>query len=150
MLWAPQLEHMPSLWQYLQAVLAYAVPPVVALFVTGLFWRGATARGAHAAFLGGSLLGLAMFVLNVVLHVTHIHFLYVAPLLFAADVLILAVVSRLDSAQRATAATEALHWSRATYAAETARLAALPWWRNYRVQSLLLLTLTAWVVYAFR
>jgi SSS family solute:Na+ symporter len=28
--WAPQLELFPSLWQYLQAVLAYAVPPVVA------------------------------------------------------------------------------------------------------------------------
>src|SRR2546430_17538534 len=36
MLWAPQLEHFPSLWQYLQAMLAYAVPPIVARFVVGL------------------------------------------------------------------------------------------------------------------
>ncbi len=33
--WAPQLQLFPSLWQYLQAVLAYAVPPVVAVFLGG-------------------------------------------------------------------------------------------------------------------
>ncbi|MGH8253840.1 MAG: sodium:solute symporter family transporter [Steroidobacteraceae bacterium] len=150
MLWAPQLEHMPSLWQYLQAVLAYAVPPVVALFVMGMFWRGANAAGAHAAFLYGSMLGVAMFVLNVVLRVTHIHFLYIAPLLFAADVLILVAVSRLkpDAGKRSDVA--ALHWSRAAYKSESMRLATFPWWRNYRVQSSLLVLLTAWVVFAFR
>jgi SSS family solute:Na+ symporter len=152
MLWAPQLEHMPSLWQYLQSALAYAVPPVVALFVTGLFWRGANAAGANATFVFGSLLGLAVFVLNAVLHVMHLHFLYVAPLLFAADVAILVVASRAGArvGARANAALEALHWSRHAYAAETVRLAALPWWRNYRVQSLVLLALTAWIVIAFR
>lgn len=150
MLWAPQLARMPSLWQYLQAVLAYAVPPVVALFVVGMFWRGANAAGAHAAFLFGSLLGLAMFLLNVVLHLTHIHFLYVAPLLFAADVLILVGVSHMKPNARPRAELEALHWSRAAYAAESARLTTLPWWRNYRVQSCVLLALTAWVVIAFR
>ncbi len=152
MLWAPQLEHMPSLWQYLQSVLAYAVPPVVALFVTGLFWRGANAAGANATFVFGSLLGVIVFVLNVVLHVTHLHFLYVAPLLFAADVAILVVVSRMgaDAGRSANAALEALHWSRSAYAAETVRLAVIPWWRNYRVQSMILLALTAWIVIAFR
>ncbi len=51
--WAPQLRLFPSLWQYLQAVLAYAVPPVVTLFVLGMFWRGATADGAAATMLLG-------------------------------------------------------------------------------------------------
>src|SRR5207302_10622426 len=54
MLWAPQLEHFPSLWQYLQAMLAYAVPPIVALFVVGLFWPGASVAGASATVRGGS------------------------------------------------------------------------------------------------
>ena len=53
--WAPQLQLFPSLWQYLQAVLAYAVPPVVALFLVGMFWRGANADGAAATMLLGSL-----------------------------------------------------------------------------------------------
>lgn len=150
MLWSPQLEHMPSLWQYLQSVLAYAVPPVVALFVTGMFWRGANAAGAHATFLYGSLLGIAVFVFNVLLHVTRVHFLYVAPLLFAADVIILVVVSNLNRGAAPTPGVEPLHWSRAAYAAETLRLASLPWWRNYRLQSSILIALAAWIVFTFR
>ena len=62
--WAPQLQLFPSLWQYLQAVLAYAVPPVVALFLVGMFWRGANANGAAATMLLGSLAGLALFMIN--------------------------------------------------------------------------------------
>src|SRR5271169_1360602 len=65
--WAPQLQLFPSLWQYLQAVLAYAVPPVVAVFLLGLFWRGATAEGAAATMLWGSICGFALFMVNVVL-----------------------------------------------------------------------------------
>ena len=58
--WAPQLQLFPSLWQYLQAVLAYAVPPVVTLFLAGMFWRGATADAAAATMIFGSLCGFAL------------------------------------------------------------------------------------------
>jgi len=148
-LWAPQLERLPSLWQYLQAMLAYAVPPVVALFVVGLFWRGANAAGANAAFLYGSLCGVALFVANVVFHATNIHFLYVAPILFTVDVGILVAASVWHRSPE-PAGLEALHWSRSAYRAETVRLATAPLWRNYRLQSLVLLALAAWVVIAFR
>lgn len=150
MLWAPQLEHMHSLWQYLQSMLAYAVPPVVVLFLAGLFWRGANAAGAHATFAIGLLLGILAFVFNAVLQVTHFHFLYVAPALFLVDLGILVVVSRLTRGRGPRADLEALHWSRAAYDGESRRLHELPWWRNYRVQSLALLAATASIVIAFR
>ena len=149
MLWAPQIERMPSLWQYMQAVLAYAVPPVVALFVVGLYWRGANAAGAHAAFVIGSLCGVACFVVNVVLRLTHIHFLYVAPILFAIDVVVLVAVSRRYASPR-RAEVDALQWSPQTYAAESARLAHVAPWRNYRLQSVALLALAGWIVFEFR
>jgi len=149
MLWAPQLEHFPSLWQYLQAVLAYAVPPVVALFIVGLFWRGANGSGAAAVCGIGTLFGVGFFVLNVVLGVTHIHFLYVAPILFGLDVVILVVASLLLP-EATPVDVEALHWSRQGFVAESRRLALLPWWRSYRVQSAFLLALAAWVVVTFR
>src|ERR1019366_1119040 len=57
--WAPQLHLFPSLWQYLQAVLAYAVPPVVAVFLVGMFWRRANADGATATMIAGSICGVA-------------------------------------------------------------------------------------------
>jgi len=37
--WAPQILKFPSLWHYLQSVLAYASPPIVALYLVGLFWK---------------------------------------------------------------------------------------------------------------
>jgi len=68
-------------------------PPVVALFLCGMFWRAATADAASATMLIGSLCGLALFLSNVVFRWTHLHFLYAAPLLTVLDVGILVAVS---------------------------------------------------------
>jgi solute:Na+ symporter, SSS family len=148
MLWAPQLEHFASLWQYLQAMLAYVVPPIVALLVVGLFWRGATAAGASATLIAGTACGFGLFLANVVFHAIHLHFLYAAPLLLLIDVAILVAVSRWRGASEAP--PEAVIWSRAYFRAESESFSSLPLWRNYRVQAAVLLLLTACVVVVFR
>ena len=147
--WAPQLQLFPSLWQYLQAVLAYAVPPVVALFLLGMFWRGANADGAAATMLLGSLAGFALFMLNVVLRWTHFHFLYAAPILTALDAAILVGVS-LRSRGRSRAFDAAPVWTLDFGRAERLRLKLMPLWQDYRFQAAALLALTAAVVIAFR
>ena len=148
-LWAPQIEHFTSLWQYLQGVLAYAVPPIVALFLVGMFWRGANATGAMATLVVGSLSGAGLFLSNEVYHLTEFHFLYAAPLLLAIDATVLIAVS-LWSWAPASAAIEALVWTPAFFREESGRLAAEPFWRNYRVLAAALLGLTAIVVILFR
>jgi SSS family solute:Na+ symporter len=147
--WAPQLQLFPSLWQYLQAVLAYAVPPVVALFLVGMFWRGANANGAAATMLVGSLGGVALFMINVMFGWTHFHFLYAAPILTVFDAAILIAVS-LHS--RATAAVSQADspWKFDFSRAEQLRLKLAPRWQDYRVQAAVLLALTATIVIAFR
>jgi SSS family solute:Na+ symporter len=147
-LWAPQLLHFPSLWQYLQAVLAYVVPPVVALFVVGLFWNRANADGAAATMLLGTLCGVALFLVNVVLHWTHLHFLYAAPILTAVDAAILVGVSLLKPA--AGDKDAAGLWKPGFTAAERLHLRLLPLWQDYRLQAALLLLLTAGIVIVFR
>ena len=147
--WAPQLQRFPSLWQYLQAVLAYAVPPVVAVFLVGMFWRGSNANGAAATMLLGSVCGLALFVINVALHWTHFHFLYAAPILTAIDTAILVWVSRRNPLPL-TAAGEATMWRVEFRQAEALRLKLVPYWQDYRIHAGLLLLMTAWVVIAFR
>ena len=148
-LWAPQLQRFGTLWQYLQAMLAYAVPPVVALVLTGIFWRGANAAGAAATLVVGTACGIALFVANVPLHLLHLSFLYVAPLLLLIDFLILVIVSWWNPAAPSAMAS-ALVWTPAHYRAETERLRSVAPWRNYRVQALALLILTAVVVVIFR
>jgi solute:Na+ symporter, SSS family len=146
--WAPQLQLFPSLWQYLQAVLAYAVPPVVALFLTGMFWRGANADGAAATMIVGSIAGFALFMINVVLGWTHFHFLYAAPMLTLFDTAILIGVSlsRRASAPSRDAAMWQLDFGRVL----RLRTKLTPLWQDYRFQAAVLLALTAAVVIAFR
>lgn len=148
--WAPQIERFASLWQYLQAVLAYAVPPVCALFLVGLFWRGANAKGAFAAIVVGLLGGAALFWANVLAaQPLGLHFLLVAPLLFALSAVALIAVSLATKAP-SDAKVDAMLWTPAFYRDETRALAATPWWMNYRVLAVLLLLLTAVIVWSFR
>jgi solute:Na+ symporter, SSS family len=147
--WAPQLQRFPSLWQYLQAVLAYAVPPVVALFLVGMFWRGANADGAAATMRLGALVGFALFMVNVVLGWTHFHFLYAAPILTVLDAAILVGVSLRHPAP-AEASIGISMWRIDFSRAERLRLKLLPLWQDYRFQAAALLALTAAIVIAFR
>jgi len=144
--WAPQVMNFPSLWQYLQSILAYAVPPVVVLFLAGLLWRRASSLGAHLAIAVGMATGALLFLLGPVTHRIALHFLYVAPLILAASSLAMLVGSLV---RPATDDSPAL-WTTKNWKAESRALATVVWWRNYRVQSVALLALTAAVVFAFR
>jgi solute:Na+ symporter, SSS family len=147
--WAPQLQFFPSLWQYLQAVLAYAVPPVVALFLVGMFWGGANADGAAATMRFGSLVGIALFMINVVFRWSHFHFLYAAPILTALDAAILVVVSLRNPTLTAVPGDIKL-WKFDLSQSDALRLKSLPIWQDYRYQAVALLALTAAIVIAFR
>ncbi len=148
-LWAPQIERFGSLWQYLQIIIAYAVPPVMALYLVGLFWRRANAAGAVACIATGVVAGFALFLAVPVKGLFEIHFLYIAPLLFLACALAL-VVGSLATAPDPAAKSEGMIWTPAFYREESARLAAEPFWRNYRVLAAALLALTAVIVWNFR
>jgi SSS family solute:Na+ symporter len=145
MAWAPQIAEFSSLFNYLQQVLAYAVSPVVAVLVTGMFWRRASAAGAFAALIAGFLGGVLLFVANVMLALTDIHFLYIAPLLFVLSIIVLIVVSLRGVPEEGV---EALMW-RAGKQREQAPEPAAHWYSSFRFLSLALLVLTALVVGAF-
>jgi solute:Na+ symporter, SSS family len=148
-IWAPDLQLFPSLWQYLQAVLAYAVPPVVAVFLVGMVWRGANADGAAATMWLGSIAGFALFLANVVLRWTDFHFLYAAPILTLIDAGILIGVSLWT--RTSSSAGEAVSlWKFDFSQAERLRLKLTPLWQDYRCQAVALLAATAVVVIVFR
>lgn len=146
-LWAPQIENFPSLFKYLQMVLSYSVPPIVAIYLAGMFWRGANATGAWTAVVAGTAAGAVLFVINVFLGWTDWHFLYVAPVVFAVSLVTLVLASRGGAGPRPEQLE--LVWTPAFYHQETQSLRALPWWANYRWLSLGLLALTAALVFKF-
>jgi SSS family solute:Na+ symporter len=85
---APQIEQFSSLWTYLQSALSYLTPPVVAVFLGGLFLRRANRHGAFYTLLGGGALALTLLVWQ-----PSLHFLYVAALLFACSAAALVGIS---------------------------------------------------------
>ena len=150
-IWAPNIEKFPSLWQYLQTVLGYIAPPIVACLLMGLFWKRANAQGAFAALIvgfGAGLLDIILRVAGISVWFTEYHFLYLTTLRFVLGLATLVIVSLL-TAPPATEKTAAYIWTKQAYDDETIELQAVPWYSNFRVQSMALLALTAVVVIAF-
>ncbi|NBB82979.1 MAG: sodium/solute symporter [Alphaproteobacteria bacterium] len=61
-IWAPMIANFQGLWAYLQQMFAVAVPPVVAVFVIGLVWRGGSSTAAIWTLVLGHAFSIAMFV----------------------------------------------------------------------------------------
>lgn len=150
--WTQFIEQISdSLWEYLQLVLGFIAPPVVAVFVLGLFWKRANGHGAFAALIAGLLFAGFMVVASVygwAPGVTQIHYLHKAPLLMLACMLVHIVVSRLTSPPSAEA-VGSLTWNISLFKAETQELKSLPWYQNYRYLAIVLLIFTVIIVGIF-
>ena len=140
-IWAPQLGQFGSLFQYLQKILAYAVPPVLSLFLLGWFWRGANTLGSNLALSLGTLVGAGLFVAVEILGAVELHFLYVPPILFAVSSAILVAGSLIRPTVLSEAARD-LVW----VAAPNSPNRGLS---DYRTLSVALLATTAAIVLAF-
>ena len=98
-LYAPLIERFGSLFQYFQSTLAYVVPPIVAIYLSGLFWRRPNGAGAFWAIVSGLLLGLTLFFLKEVTDIWStaglpaVHFTYMAVFMFVFTFLVMALVS---------------------------------------------------------
>lgn len=150
--WAPQIEHFGSLFQYLQLVLAFICPPVVAVFVLGLFWKRASANGAFAALMTGFVIAIFLLVASVYgddaswsKAVNDIHFLDRAALLLLVCLIVHIVVS-LQTKAPSEEVIANYTWRKSVWTEETEELNALPWYQNYRILSLILLIITVALV----
>jgi len=150
--WAPQIANFESLMNYMQGVLALISPPVVAIFLIGLFWKRANADGAFAALMVG--LGIALFtVASQVSGLSEawnaVHFLIKAPIILAICSLTQIVVS-LATAPPPAEKLVGMTWDNAVYQEDSAELQGVPWYQNYRTMAIILLVLTFAVVFWYR
>jgi SSS family solute:Na+ symporter len=150
-LWAPEVQKFESVVKYFQQFLGYLAPPIVAVFLFGLFWPRATGSGAFAALIAG--LAMAGWMIGSggrLPPFTDWHpFLYVPPVIFLAASAVLVAVSLATPAPDPQRIGRFL-WTRDILRDESADLAALPWWQNYRTLSILLLAFTAVFVWVWR
>ncbi len=147
-LWSPQIQNFPSLWQYLQAVLSYVTPPVVAVFIVGIFWSRATATAAFATLILGIAGGVVAFIGIEVMGMVSLHFLYAAGISFATSIVLLIVISLMGQVPDQERVAQ-LVWTPKLWTEESRDLAGTPWYQNYRYLSVLLLMTTAVIVGAY-
>ncbi|WP_420464684.1 sodium:solute symporter family transporter [Panacagrimonas sp.] len=79
--WAPAIDNFPGLFAYLQQGFAYVTPPLVAVFLLGVFTQRLGARGALYATLCGHAVSAAWFVATQ-MGLLDVHFTIVAGGLF--------------------------------------------------------------------
>ena len=148
-IWAPHIRQFDSIVKYFQQVLAYMAPPVVAVFLTGLFWKRASATGAFVGLLSGLVMGVGLMLGIKYTPMATWNFLYVAPVVFLLSLAIIAVVSLLTAPPSASVVSRFV-WNPACFREESAELAGLQWYKNFRVLSALLLLAAAVFVFVWR
>lgn len=133
--WAPQIANFGGLFKYIQEMLAYMVPPVTVLFLLGVFWKGGTPQSGFATLLGGHIVAVALFLIG-----PDLHFTLVAAVVFAASVVIYLATSMWGEAKTDEELVDLMVQSGP---------APQPGLKNYKLQSALLLGLTAIIVGMF-
>ena len=148
-LWAPKIGEFEKLWDYLQNTLAWFCPPIVALFVMGLFFKRTNNTGAVASIVVGFsltslLIGHKLTESSYVLP----NFLYVAFLHFVICCVVMLLFS-LMGASKSESELAKVVWTRDELNNETIALRALPWYKNYRYQAIALLILVTIILLVY-
>jgi solute:Na+ symporter, SSS family len=148
-LWSPQIQKFDSIVKYFQQLLSYMCPPVVAVFLCGLFWKRATASGAFTGLISGLVIAGSLLFGIKYTPLADWNFLYVAPVVFAISLGIIILVS-LATSPPAENKVKAYVWTTHVFKDETQKLAGVPWFKNYRVLAVLLLAITGVFIFVWR
>lgn len=144
--WAPFIAQFDTLYNYLQSVLSFLVPPVVVVFLGGIAWKRISGTAAFLTLVIMQPVGLAAFILTQVLpEEPSIQFLYAAGISTALSALLLVVISLVGPAPDESKTAE-LTWKSEYWTQESQALQGTAVWANYRVISVVLLALTAVIV----
>ena len=146
-LWPLVIRDFPGLFNYIQQVFSYAVPPIAAVFVLGLFWKRMTGRGALATLilghgLGAAILGWKIYTQGAGLDDGLPHFTIVAGLTTAFCVAV-GVIASLATPAPAPARYEGMLWGKSDLAARSGLA-------DFRWQAAAIVALVAILIWAFR
>jgi len=148
-IWAPQIGSFEKLWDYLQNTLAWFCPPVVALFVMGIFFKNVNNRGALLSIAFGLIITIVLITMEISgLSDSLPNFLYVAGIHFGICCLLLFIGS-LVGTRKPEAELAQLVWTTESFKEDAISLKALPWYKNYIYQSigLILILIIILIVY---
>ncbi|MGE8427839.1 MAG: sodium:solute symporter [Sphingobacterium sp.] len=136
----PLLDRYESIFYGINDVIAHIAPPITCVFLLGVFWKGASATAAKLTLWIGSVLGVAVFLLNKLLPdswVGQTPFMMMAFYLFLICMVLQVLLSYKYPVQH-TAQSRDLYWKNPI---DPLRGKAWPGIGNYRILSALLLAI---------
>ena len=142
--WAPLIEQFDGIFQYIQEAFAYIVPPVVAIFILGMFWRRGNRHAAFWTLVSGHSLSAFIFVL-VQMEIVTIHFTITAGLLTLICCVIFAVTSVLGEKPDPKQIDDVIFKTKDIRPEEP----DTPLLKDYRFHSVIVLILTTALVISF-
>lgn len=137
--WAPFIQRFDSLVAYYQEVVSYIAPPIVGTFFLGLFWRRSNGPGAFWGLVSGLIMAALIMVGKYLLglHI-NLHFLLIAPILLLASGLVNIAVSCITAPPGPDTISK-YTWNRSIWQNESVELLGVVWYKNFRIQSYLLI-----------
>lgn len=148
--WAPLIVNFDKLWDYLQQSLSWFCPPIIALFVMGIFWERANSKGAQYTIIVGGLLSVVSIMFSTIWQDASFrpHFLYFTTIHFAVCCIAMYAGSMLAPAPSSEVIATTL-WTREEYRKETIELQNLPWYKNYRYQGVSLIVIVVIILFIY-
>ena len=143
--WAPIISNFEGLFNYLQLVLSYSVPPIVTVFLFGIFWPHARAHSAKYTLIGGHCICLIALILNINGYF-HLHFTIVAPILLLVSMLIFLGTALLVANSDDVAVQSSLTWRSGK---DSLALKIRPWYLQIRHIAILLVLITISIIIMF-
>ncbi|MGF1501350.1 MAG: sodium:solute symporter [Paracoccaceae bacterium] len=143
-IWAPNIANFGGLFSYLQQAFSILVPPVVAVFLLGAFWRRGGGRACITTLVIGHIAGIALFIASQT-GLWTLHFTINVGIMTALSAILFVVLASREPAPE-EAKTEGLVWRPG--ALDTAE-GDLPPLRRPTLQGIAILGLTALMVAAF-
>ncbi len=64
MVWSPFCARFPTVFQGISAVISYIAPPIVVVFLAGIFFKKASSKASIVTLIAGSVLGLLVFLMD--------------------------------------------------------------------------------------
>lgn len=148
--WPLVIRDFPGLFNYIQQVFSYAVPPMVAIFLLGIFWRRMTSPAALVTMIFGHALGALLLWLRSWMGAAGVHdplphFTVVAGLTTLVCAMVGVIVSLATDPPPAERLAATL-WRRD----DTAVTAGTAWLLDYRLIGGLIVLATGVIVWVFR
>lgn len=143
-LWAPQIANFKGLWDYLQQMFSIVVPPIIVIFLVGVFFKRGNGFGSIMTLVLGTLFGITLFILEQFgLWKIHYTINVGIMILFSSLVFVIASYQRpapnLNQIENLTYDNSLLGEG----------MEGMPWYKDYRTHAGLLILLILYILITF-